>query len=89
MLGFDIDALSMTVTLPADKFMEVLEECLEWKKKSSASRKQLQRLAGKLHHLSKCIKPAVRFTNRVLAAIRASPFKGQHKLDVDLLLDFV
>ena len=50
------------------------------------SRTQLQRLAGKLHHLSKYIKPAVHFTNRVQAAIRASSFKGQYKFDRDLLL---
>ena len=86
-LGFVIDAPAMTVTLPADKIAEVLLECSAWRKKSHASRKQLQSLAGKLHHLSKCIKPATRFTNRVLAAIRASPFSGQHAFSPELHLD--
>ena len=76
----------MTVTLPQDK-IDVLLECNSWKNKTKTSRKQLQSLAGKQNHLAKCIRPAVRFSNRVLAANRASPPVGYHSFNKELLLD--
>ena len=45
-------------------------------------------ITGKLHHLSKCIKPAAHFTNRVLAVLRATSFCGQLRFDPALLDDF-
>ena len=63
-LGFRIDMCAMTVSLLKEKVAEVVQECVVWKSRSKASRKQLQSLAGKLQHLSKCISPATRFTNR-------------------------
>ena len=67
----------------------MLNECELWFNRKTTSRKQLQSFAGILHHLSKCIKPALRFTNRVLQAMRLTPFKGQHKFDKNLLLDLM
>ena len=86
-LGFQIDTVHMVVNLPHDKVEEVLNECRVWKGKSSASRKQIQSLAGKLQHLAKCVKPATRFMNRVLCALRASPPTGQHPFSPSLLKD--
>ena len=45
-LGFTIDTISMTVSIPQGK-AAILADCLEWKHKSRATRKQLQSLAGK------------------------------------------
>ena len=73
--------------IPKDELDEIIKECTLWKQKEIAFRKQLQALAGKLQHLTKCIKPASRFTNRVLAVLRETPFKGLHKFNRDLLLD--
>ena len=81
-LGFNINTINMTLTLPEKKMVEILLECAKWKSKSKTSRKQLQSLAGKLNHLAKCIKPAVRFSNRVLAAIRAAPPVGCHTFNL-------
>ena len=77
----------MSVTLPIDKVKEVLNECVLWKTKTSPSKHQLQSIAGKLNHLLKSIKPARRFTNRLLSAVRASPQFGQHNFNKDILLD--
>ena len=77
----------MTVTLLQEKVDEVLPECMIWKSRVKASRKQLQSLAGKLNRPAKCIRPANRFSNRILAAIRVSPPPGYHVFNKDLLLD--
>ena len=69
-LGFTIATMAMSVSIPNEKVSEVLYECARWKHKPTASRHQLQALAGKLQHLAKCIEPSARFTNRVLAALQ-------------------
>ena len=63
--------------------MNVKPGCL----KKVASKKQLQNLAGKLHHIAKCVKSARAFTNRILAAIRAAPIYGKHSFDPAVLDD--
>ena len=86
-LGFVLDTADMSITLPKDKLSEVIDDCKQWAGKKTASRKQIQSLTGTLQHITKCIKPAARFTNRVLAVLRATSYKGQHSFDKDLLLD--
>ena len=77
-LGVVINTVDMSVTLPVEKVSEVLVECKAWEKKSLASKKQLQNLAGRLQRMSKCIKLATQFFNRVLAALSAAPITGLH-----------
>ena len=72
-LGFKVDAPLISVTVPQDKLVEVVTECEAWKLKKTASRRQLQSIAGKLQHIAKCVKPARRLTNHILAAIRFAP----------------
>ena len=86
-LGFVINTIKMSITIPAEKFSEVLTECKAWKEKRLVSMKQIQSLAGKVQHLSKCVKPAIRFSNRILAALRTTPPFGRHLFDADLLKD--
>ena len=77
----------MTVTLPCDQLAEIVLECGKWKTKHTASCKQIQSIAGKVQHVTKCVKPASRFTNCVLAVMQEIPFRGQHHFSDDLLLD--
>ena len=77
-LSFKVDMVPMTVSVPQEKISEILDECKMWESKSRASHKQLQSVAGKIQ-LSKCMKPASRFLNRVLAALRATPFPDNIK----------
>ena len=69
LLEFVVNTRHMLVTLPVEKVLEVLAEYNTWKKKVAATCNQLQSLAGRLQHLSKCIKLATRLSNRVLAAL--------------------
>ena len=71
-LGFGIDTVAMTVSVPAAKLAEVLAECSQWLEVSTATKKQVQSLAGKLVHVAKCIPHARRFISRILEALRSA-----------------
>ena len=86
-LDFMIDSVNMSVTVSIAKFQEVVDECKLWSKKTKAMHKQFQFLAGKLKHLLRAIKLSVRFSNRVLAALKATPFLGSHVFNPELLQD--
>ena len=64
------------------------------KKPSTTTKKRLQRLAGRLNHIAKCVQPARRFMTRIFAALRATPYMGQHqitegtKADVQWFIDY-
>ena len=86
-LGFAIDSTTMTLSIPEGKLEEIIVECERWKSITSATKKQIQSLAGKLQHISKCVNPATRFMNRILYALRVTPYVGSHILPPELRKD--
>ena len=86
-LGYDISSMTMRVEIPSEKMDEVITECDTWSRATYASRKDLQRLVGRLQHIARCVRPARRFMSRILAALRAAPFTGRHAVPDDLKLD--
>ena len=86
-LGFSISAQHMTVTIPTAKLDEIITECESWTTKYKASRKELQRLVGRLQHIAKCVQPARRFMSRILKALRDTPYTGKHNTTPDLKSD--
>ena len=56
-IGYEIDTKNLRIKIPEQKLSEIIEECEKWKPGILASRKQVQRLAGKLNFISKCVKP--------------------------------
>ena len=86
-LGFWFDTVEMTITIPPAKLKEILEIATAWGEKTRASRRDLQRLAGKLNHVSQCVLPARKFMSRILAALRASPMAGSMPVGDDLRRD--
>ena len=77
-LGFKLSADKMSVTIPQQKLQDTLDDCETWLKKSSTTRRQLQRLAGRLQHIARCVMPARRFMSRIFQAVRDSPTHGSH-----------
>ena len=49
---------------------ETYKEACAWITKTVATKQQLQSLAGKLNFISNCVRPARRFMNRILEALR-------------------
>ena len=76
-LGFELDSVSMTLTIPTAKLRDILEECTAWMSRKSASKKDIQSLVGRLVHIAKCIKPARRFISRILRTLAQAPDSGQ------------
>ena len=93
-LGFRLNTLDMTLTIPKPKLQEILEECASWKKTHLANKKRVQSLSGKLSHISKCIRPARKFMYRILETIRQAPETGlvyitdAYKADVSWFLQY-
>ena len=75
-LGFEISAANMMVTIPEAKLTDILADCNDWLSKKSSTRRQLQRLAGRLQHIARCVAPARRFMSRIFQAVRDAPPNG-------------
>lgn len=86
-LGFHVDSKAMTVSIPDTKLSSVLLQSAEWLNRTTSSRKQLQSLVGKLKHISSCLPHANKFFARILAALRNTPFTGQHPVPSPLRQD--
>lgn len=69
-LGYDINTVTMVVSIPQDKMKEVLAICQLWSAKKRASRQMIQSLLGKLIHLANCVRHARKFTARILDTLR-------------------
>lgn len=86
-LGYEVNTIKMSVTIPTEKVDEVISICISWLDKTQATRSELKSLFGKLNHLASCILPASRFLARVLKALRDTPSEGTHALPTDLNKD--
>lgn len=69
-LGFEINSIAMTVSIPKKKLQEVLAECQQWGSRTRTDKKRLQSLVGKLVHVSNAISHARKFTGRLLGLLR-------------------
>ena len=78
-LGFKISAQHMQVTIPQQKLQDTLEDCRAWMNKTSTTKRQLQRLAGRLQHIARCVMPARRFMSRIFQAVRDAPKHGAYR----------
>ena len=88
-LGYTVNTIAMTVTIPELKIEEIVELCSDWLQKTHASRAQLRSLFGKLRHVATCIPAASCFLNRILDTLRETPFEGMHLLDKEIKKDIM
>lgn len=86
-LGYAIDTNLMTVAVPFDKLLDLITECEKWATKSRASKKMIQALAGRMLYVANGIKPARRFTARILATLRAMGEREWTTLSSDFKAD--
>ena len=69
-LGILINTETRTMAVPPDKLDSIINMCSQWKNKKFCSKRQLQSLLGSLLYVSKCVKPARTFLNRMLMLLR-------------------
>lgn len=87
-LGLEFDTVNLILKMPEHKINATLELLQDtWLHKSSATRKQIQQLLGKLLHISRAVKPARLFVSRMLETLRQAPVTGYVKLSEEFLLD--
>ena len=69
-LGILVDSQAQTMSVPPEKLTCITDMCHEWQNKKVCSKRQLQSLLGSLLFISKCVRPARVFLNRMLEFLR-------------------
>ena len=88
-LGFAISAEHMTLSIPTEKLQAVLAECQVWLSKRTTTRKGIQRLVGRLVHVSSCVKPGRKFISRILKALSTTHAGKPTAVDDELKKDVI
>ena len=84
-LGIEVNARTGILKIPENKMLEVKSICLKWVDRTHASRRQLQKLTGKLLY----VHPARLFVNRILGVLCNAPSKGVIKLPQSFFKDIM
>ena len=69
-LGILFDTINRTISIPVEKLQEIIQTCNQWSDKRSCTKNQLQSLLGSLLYITKCVRPARYFLNRMLQVLR-------------------
>ncbi len=86
-IGVEFDTVAMTVRIPDFRIEETLDLLRDWHGKTCATRHDIQKILGKLHFISRCVKPARLFVNRMLDTLRAAPATGVIQLSANFKKD--
>ena len=78
-LGIQFDTISMRMSIPPEKVAEVRDEISSWVKKSTASKKSLQQLLGKLFWVSRCVRFSRAFMGQLLFQLKEMSNLPDHK----------
>ena len=70
-LGIQVDTVNKTLSIPQKKLQEIKQRCKTWTQKKTVTKHQYQSLLGSLLYITKCIKPARIFLNRMLQVLRS------------------
>ena len=69
-LGILVDSVNRTISIPDQKLQDIKNTCHKWASKTYGSKTDLQSLLGLLLYITKCVKPARFFLNRMLQVLR-------------------
>ena len=86
-LGIQVDTVNKTLSIPEEKLQEIKSLCQEWTHKRVVTKQQYQSLLGSLLYISKCIKPARIFLNRMLQVLRSHHNSTRFKLTPEFFQD--
>ena len=75
------------MSIPPEKLAEICSICRLWADKKVCSKKQLQYLLGSLLYVSKCVRHARFFLNRILQTLRQNSNIKIIKLDAEFMKD--
>ena len=79
-LGIEVNSMSLTISIPGEKLLEILTILKSWIDKQYCSVKELQSLAGSLNFSARCVRSGRIYLSRILNFLRSIPVTGQHKI---------
>ena len=65
-LGIQVNTVACTLSIPDEKLAEIKQLCEQWVRKKNCTKNQLQSLLGSLLYITRCVRPARNFLNRML-----------------------
>ena len=86
-LGITLDSQTMTMEVPQDKVVDTLKELDTWLYKTTASRKEIESIVGKLQFMGMCVKPGRIFIARLLNWLRGLARHGTHNIPLEARKD--
>ena len=86
-LGVLIDTNLFTMSVPSDKLQEIINLLDTWGHKQKCFKRELQSLLGSLLYISKCVRYARFFLNRLLDMLRQHKDSKIINLDVEARRD--
>lgn len=78
-LGVQFNSTELTMSVPPEKLQEVREELSLWLKKTTATKKTIQQLLGRLFWISRCVRFSRPFMGRLLQQLRDMHHLPDHK----------
>ena len=91
-LGVQFNTVTMTMSVPPEKLAEIKEDIEQWYKKTTASKRPLQSLLGKLFWVSRVVQHSRTFMGRLLTQLRdmsGKPENTKVKLSEDCRKDLL
>ena len=86
-LGVMFDTWALTLSVTPERLTEILGLLEEWGNRGRASKKEVQRLIGKLNFIASCVRPGRVFMSRMLTCLRSMPEQGTVKLSTSFIKD--
>ena len=86
-LGVTFDSHTMTMEISNEKMKEIEAELSRWLLKTSAKRKEVESLIGKLQFLAKCIKAGRIFLSRLIHWIRNMNRTDEYQIPMEARKD--
>ena len=86
-LGIIVNTIKSTISIAVDKLQEIHNMCTQWTSKSTCTKRQLQSLLVSLLYITKCVRPARFFLNKMLQVLRDSHSTSYIKLSKEFHMD--
>ena len=86
-LGILIDTVARTISLPDGKLAQIQNLCRSWSNKTVVTKSEYQSLLGSLLYITKCVRPARPFLNRMLELFRKNYDRKRITLTVEFFRD--
>ena len=86
-LGILVDSVNRNISIPHEKLQEIVKLCASWNNKKFCTKNQLQSLLGSLLYITKCVRPARFFLNRMLQVLRDNHTSKNIRLTEGFLKD--